>query len=152
MVIHPRHARAAYASRRAIALVEVIVATIILGVALSILIGLSGRAISSQHEGERLATCAMLLDEQLSLVLARGPDNYAARFDTSGACDAPFEAYRYELAIDGGEAGEAYAVTVTISWQEGGRTRSESLQTMLAPRLGEEPDPDRRPDDPVLRY
>jgi len=141
-----------FRARRGVALVEVIVATIILGVALSVLIGLTGRAISSQQAGERLSTVAMLLDEQLNLVLARGPDNYAARFDSVGTCDAPFEAYRYELSLSGGQAGEAYVVVATITWSEGGRLRSESLQTMIAPRLGDEPDPDRRPDEPVLRY
>ena len=36
-----------------------------------------GRALSSQAVGERLSTAATLADEQLHLVLARGPDDYA---------------------------------------------------------------------------
>lgn len=151
MVVRLRQPRVVRA-RHGVALVEVIVSTIVLGVALAVLIGLTGQAMSSQQAGERLSTVAMLLDEQLNLVLARGPDNYAARFDTAGVCEAPFEQYRYELSLAGGQAGEAFVVTATISWSEGGRLRSESLQTMIAPRLGDEPDPDRRPDDPVLRY
>lgn len=138
--------------RRGVALVEVIVATIILGASLALLIGMAGRAVSAQQSGERLETAAMLLDEQMSLVLARGPDNYAARYDTTGLCDEPFAAYRYAIDITGGQGGDAYLVVTTISWEEGGRTRSESIQSYMAPRLGDEPDPDRRPDDPVVRY
>jgi hypothetical protein len=93
----------------------------------------------------------MLLDEQLNLVMARGPDDYAGRFDAEGVCDEPFQAYRYRLELRGGGGGEPYTVTATISWQAGGRERSESAQTLIAPRLGEEPDPDRRPGQTVER-
>lgn len=137
---------------RGIALVEVLVATLILGVALSVLVGLAGRALWAQASGERLETAAMLLDEQLNLVLARGPDSYASRFDTRGRCDEPFEMYTYSLDISGGDGGAPYRVAATVSWEEGGRVRSETVETCMAPRLGDDPDPYRRPDDAVLRY
>lgn len=151
-------ARGASKCRRArtgFALVDVIVATVLLGVVLTASIGLAGRAISSQATGQRIATAAMLADEQLNLVLSRGPDEYARRFATSGACDAPFEKFSYALKFDGGASlGEPTAVTVTISWREGTRERSISVDTVMASRSGAsdgQTDPDRRPAQTVER-
>ncbi|MEX2219387.1 MAG: hypothetical protein WD749_11600, partial [Phycisphaerales bacterium] len=137
--------------RRGILLVDAIVGTVLLGVALSVILGLGSRAMTAQIDGEELQTAAMLIDEQLNLVLARGPDNYGSRFDLEGPCDPPFEKYTYALSIEGGQGGEAYRVTATVSWTGRGRARSESVETMIAPRLGDEPDPDRRPKESVDR-
>lgn len=138
-------------ARRASVLIDVIVATVVMGVALAVLISMVGRAINSQGQGERLQIAAMLLDEQLNLVLARGPDDYEGGYDVEGACDPPFQAYRYRLDFSGGTGGEPYRVVATVSWAEGGRMRSESVETRIAPRLGDEPDPERRPASPVER-
>jgi hypothetical protein len=134
------------------ALVDVIVASIMLGVVLVVVIGLTTSALSAQEEGERLQTVAMLLDEQLNLVAMRGPDQYASHFGSGGQCDAPFHQFRYALDFSGGTSGDPYTVTATVSWIERGKVRSESLETFIAPRLGEEPDPDRKPAKPVQRY
>lgn len=136
---------------RGFLLADAIVATVILAGALAVVLALAGRALAAQRQGERLQTVAMLLDEHLNLVLARGPDNYASRFPVEGACDEPLSQYRFRLAITEGAAGEAYTVTATILWTESGRERSESITTRMSPRLGEEPDPERSPATPVLR-
>jgi Tfp pilus assembly protein PilV len=132
-------------------LVDIIVAVVLLGVSLTALVSMTGRALSSQRAGEQLETAAMLLDEQLNLVLARGPDNYATRFETEGVCEPPFEAFRYKLEFAGGEGGDAYRVLATVTWMNGRNAQSASVETMIAPRLGDEPDPDRRPDQPAIR-
>lgn len=137
----------ATARRSGVALVDVLVATVMIGVSIAILLGLAGRAISAQKSGENLQTAAMLLDEQLNLVLARGADDYASRYgQMQGVCEAPFENFSYELEISGGAgAGEAFRVVATVSWKESGQTRSASVETRIAPRLGDEPDPERKP-------
>jgi hypothetical protein len=139
---------------RGFALIDVIVGTIILGISLAAIMGLTGHALSAQSTGQDLQTAAMLADEQLALVLARGPDDYKRRFGTSGPCDAPFSSFRYELTFSGGAGSEPYTVTATISWSPGGgrlvrssSERSLSIQTMIAIREGDEPDPDRKPPD-----
>ena len=130
--------------RRAVALIDAIVATIILGVALAVIVGLTAQAISSQSQGERMQIGAMLADEQLSLVLARGPDDYAKTFPLAGACDAPFQDYTYALAIGGGSESEPYQVQATISWKSpSGRDERLSIQTLMAARLGIERNPIR---------
>ena len=140
-----------YPRRRGVVLVDAIIGAILLGVSLVAIIGLAGRALTAQATGEQLQAAAMLLDEQLNLVLARGPDNYASRFDAEGICDEPFQAFRYKLDFSGGEGGEPYLVTATIFWTAGGREQSESVQTLVAPRLGEDIDLDRRPGEVVDR-
>ncbi len=137
--------------RRAMLLAEVIIAVVLLAASLAVVLAMAGRSLSAQRTGEELQIAAMLLDEQLNLVLARGPDNYAATFPTEGPCDAPYSNYAFALSFSGGTAGEPYTVTATVSWLHNGKPMSESVQTFIAPRLGDEPDPDRRPGAPVER-
>jgi len=140
---------------RSFALVDCIVATIMLGVSLSVIIGLAGRAVSSQAEGDRLATAAMLADEQLHLVLARGPDGYQQNYGLQGQCDEPFQDYKYTLSFSGGASvGDPYAVSCTIAWNAGGRDSSISVDTLIAPRTGSsdtQPDPVRTPQQAITR-
>src|SRR5262249_409791 len=137
--------------RRGVVLVDIIVAVVLLGVSLTALVSMTGRALSSQRAGEQLETAAMLLDEQLNLVLARGADNYATRVETEGVCEPPFEGYKYKLEFSGGEGGDPYRVLATVTWMNGSSPQSASVETMIAPRLGDDPDPDRRPDQPAIR-
>ncbi len=144
-------------TRRGFALLDVIIASIILGISIAAIIGLTGRALAAQKTGEELQVAAMLADEQLALVLARGPDNYAARFASSGSCPEPFAGYRYALTFSGGSGNEPYRVEVTISWGGtglggvGGKSRTVTIETLIAPREGDEPDPDRRPPESTER-
>lgn len=137
--------------RRSFVLADALIATVVLAGSLAVVISLAGRALSAQHKGERLQTVAMLLDEQMNQVLMRGPDNYASAYPMNGQCDPPFQDYSYVISIDGGSGGSAYEVSATISWIESGRARSETVATLIAPRLGDEPDPDRMPTQTILR-
>jgi Tfp pilus assembly protein PilV len=135
-----------------VVLVDILVAAVVMGVALAVLVGMAGRAMSSQLQGERLGIAAMLADEQLNLVLVRGPDNYASRFPLEGACDEPFKEYRYRLAFTGqAGGGDPYDVSATIVWNESGREKSVVVETSMSPRIAEEPDPDRKPPKRVER-
>ncbi len=146
---HPTRHR--HLARPGVMLVDAIVGTVLLGIALAVMLSMLSRAISSQTRGEELQNAAMLLDEQLNLVLARGPDSYGKQFPLEGPCEAPFPNYRYKLTIDGGQSGEPYRVVAVVSWMNGGRERSASCETLIAPRLGDQPDPPRRPDETVSR-
>jgi len=137
--------------RKGMALLDIVVGTVLLGIALVTLLTLLRRSTEAQAAGEQLQTAASLIDEQLNLVLARGPDNYAQRFPAEGVCDAPFELYRYRLSFSSGTAGEPFLVTATVLWDGSSGERSASVQALIAPRLGEETDPDRRPSQPIER-
>lgn len=136
---------------RGIALVDIVVGVVLLGIVVVTLLNLLSRAVSAQSMGEQMQTAAMLIDEQLNLVLARGPDNYASRFGTEGVCEAPFDTFRYRLTFTGGTGGEPYLVRATVAWDAGGVERSESIETLIAPRVGEDTDPIRKPDQMTER-
>lgn len=131
--------------KRAFTLVEAVVATVILGVALTVLLGLTSRAVGSQTRGEHLATAAMLADNRLNLVLALGPEEYPSEFDMRGNCESPFEDYAFEMDISPRGQTDPYDVAVTVSWKSAGRTQSITIETRVAPRRGDEPDPERAP-------
>lgn len=143
--------RAAKLHRRAVALIDVIVGTVLLGITIAVLMSLLGQATTAQAMGEQMATAARLIDEQLNLVLARGPDNYATRFDAEGVCEAPFEGFRYRLTFSGGTGGQPYTVRSTILWDSGSVERSASVEALIAARLGDDPDPERKPTENVDR-
>jgi len=139
-------------ARAGVILVDILVAAVVMGVALAVMVGMAGSAMSSQMQGERLAIAAMLADEQLNLVLMRGPDNYGSRFALEGACDAPFTEYRYKVEFRGQAAGgDPHDVAATILWFESGREKSVMVETLMSPRIGEEPDPERKPPETVER-
>jgi hypothetical protein len=132
-------------------LIDAIVGAILLGISLAVIVSLGGRAISAQGEGEQMRNAAMLIDERLNLILASGVEDYTSKSELEGQCDPPFASFRYKVDIGGGQSGEPYTVAVTVSWTSGGRDHAESVETRIAPRLGEEPDPIRRPDTSVER-
>ena len=137
--------------RRAFALIEALAASVVLGLGLVAVMGLTARAIAAQTRGERLAIAAMLADERLNLVLATGIEGYESSFALRGRCEEPFEDYSYEVVINEGSAGDPAFVIAEIYWKSGGRDQSISVETLIAPRLGDDPDPDRRPDETVDR-
>ncbi len=138
-------------SRRAFSLVEVLAASVLLGAALASILGIASSGASAQGRGERLATAAALADEQLELVLALGVEGFRSEFPMEGSCDPPFDRYLYEIDVGSASGSDAVPVSVTITWMDGSRTRSLTVDTLIAPYLGEEPDPERRPETPIIR-
>ena len=136
---------------RGFVLVDAIVAGVLLGVGLSVVIGLAGSAIASQRKGEELQRAAMLADEQLNLVLAVGPEQFSSDFETKGRCAPPFEDYAYEVRLSPGQGAEPYLVEAVIMWNTGGRERSLVIETLVSERRGDDPDPIREPENAVER-
>lgn len=137
--------------RRGFILVDVIVAGILLGIGLSVVIGLTGSAIASQRRGEEMQTAAMLADEQLNLVLSVGPEKFPSVFEPKGKCAPPFEDYSYEVRLTPGDGVVPYRVQAEIFWKSAGHDRSIMIETLIAPRRGDDPDPDREPEQVIER-
>lgn len=136
---------------RGFALVDALVAGILLAVGLAVVIGLTGRAVASQSEGRRFAEAARLADGVLNEVLAVGPEAYSSAFETRGRFEPPFAGYRYEVTLTPGEGGDPYLVTARIAWRSGPSERDVVVETLAAPRRGDEPDPEREPEQTVGR-
>lgn len=139
------------ANQSAFALIEIVVASIVLGVAVAGILGLVSRALSAQSEGERIETAARLADERLNLVLAVGPEKYPSVFPLAGPCEEPFGDYQHSVTIESQTAGLPYRVRAEVSWAQGTRRRSIMLETLIAPRIGDDPDPDRKPSETLNR-
>lgn len=136
--------------RDAFALLDVLVAGVLMGVALVTIVGLGGRALAAQRDGEALMQAAMLADELLSEVLAVGPEVFLDEYPQDGRAPAPYENLSYVIEFEEGGLSRPYTVTVEV------RTDRENdapirVGTQIAPRLGDEPDPDRRPEEAIDR-
>lgn len=135
---------------RGIALFEVILASIMLGIGLSIVLSLAATALSRQGLGEHNMVAAWLADEQMGLVVMEGPQQFLRTHPTSGIYAPPFDEYSYEVEVQHISDWEPYLVTVFIDWDGG--NRNFNLQSEIAPRQGEPEEYDaRRPLEPIDR-
>ena len=136
--------------RHGVALFEVIIASILLGIGLSVTLSLASTAISRQGLGERSLTAAWLADEQLGLVVMEGPQQFLLSQPTSGTYLPPFDEFDFEVEVEHIGDYEPYHVTVYIFWDDG--RRQFSLETEVAPRHGEPELPEaRKPMEPIDR-
>jgi hypothetical protein len=143
-----------YSSRRGVALIDAIIAAILLGIGLVTIVSIASGAMASARLGQEIGTAAGLADEQLQLVLARGPDNYGRSYPLKGTCDAPFQQYTFELEFSGGTQSSPFHVRSTVRWDSARGRQSVYVQTLIAPRTVQGDalaDPDRRPTTTVER-
>jgi type II secretory pathway pseudopilin PulG len=150
-IASPPGPRPAASHARCFVLLDALVATVILGVAIAGIMGLSAAAIRSQTIGEQLQIASMIADERLEMVVALGPDGYQAEEPRRDDAADPFAAYEWEVDIEPGPVGDPSFVTVTVTWSHAGQTQSLTIDTLVAPRLGDDPDPDRQPQESLGR-
>lgn len=144
-----QHARHRARHRGGFALIDVIVGTILLAIGLSGILVLTSRALVLQRKGEVEVTAAALIDELLSTVLAEGPTDFRKMYDTFGRYDDPFGDYDYIVDIDDRGLGVPFRVTATVHHRP---TDTEyTVQTLIADREGDEPNPPRQPTKPIDR-
>ncbi len=134
--------------RRAFALIEVVIAGVILAIGLAGVINVSVRSMEMHRRGEREVVAAMLLDGLLSQVLVDGVADFAKVHSTTGRCDAPYESWEFEVMLDPEGLGDPYTVTAIVRDPYG---HAYTVETRIAERLGEEPNPDRKPPEPFDR-
>jgi len=137
--------------RKGFALLDVLVGGLVLSIALTAIFGLTRRSLSSQLRGEKRQQASMLLDSLLNQVLAIGPVKYPNTFSTSGVADPPFDEFEYEIRLEDEGIGHPYDVTATVSWYVGSRQFQETVETKIAPIMGEVEANERVPEQPVNR-
>lgn len=148
-MIQTRRARRT-ALRSGFALIDVVVAGIILGVGMTVLLSTTSRALLAQSDAERRLVATWLADELLSMVIVEGPIIYPQIHDNSGRFEDPFEDYEYDLEIADNGLGVPYSVIATVRWESGRRTRDVRIETLVAVRQGE-PEQPRIPLEPIDR-
>lgn len=133
---------------RAFALIEVVIAGIILALGLGAIVSLAARAMIDQQRGERAVMAAALMDELLASILVEGPVEWPKMHARSGRCDKPWSDFEYEVNIEEAEPSAPCDVLVILHDPAG---REFRCATRIALRLGDEPDPNRAPSEPVDR-
>ncbi len=136
---------------RGMALMDVLVAGMVLSGSLVAVLGIASRALNAQARGQQIQDAAMILDSLLNEVLALGPEEFLKSGAMSGTADPPFDRFTYRISIDDLSPGEPLRVTARVWWSTGGGEQTAEAQTLMARRLGDEPDPDRRPTQAVER-
>jgi hypothetical protein len=138
--------------RRGVILLDVLVSSLILAIGLAVIMSLASQSLIGQGISERRITASWLADGLLGMVLAEGPRRYALRQPAQGRFEAPFEDYDFEINIRSRGDWVPYKVTATVSWMDRGGPMHIEVQTLTAPRQGEEDNWDNwRPDEPLDR-
>ena len=137
-------------SRRGIALMDVILGSLMLGIGLTVIVSLASRSISLQAQSQRQLTAAWLVDELLAMVLVEGPVVYPKLYATDGRFDFPFEDYEYEVRIEDIGLRQPFRVTAVVRWPHSGEYRQVEAQTFIAERQGD-PNQVRMPVEPIDR-
>lgn len=143
---HPRRARA----RRGFALMDAVIAGVLLSIGMITVLSVGGQAMTMQRRGEIDVRAASALDDLLSGVLTEGPEDYEQLYPLSGAFEfgSPYPDFQYMIEIERGGPGVPARVLATVI-HEGGR--EYSIETSIAERRGEEPNPNRVPEEPIDR-
>ncbi len=134
---------------RGFALIDVIVGGLLLAVGLAAILSLGARSMNLHQRGEREIIAASLLDDLLGTVLAEGPKDFPDHHEMQGTCEAPFEDFQFLVDIEDGSSGVPYKVAVSVQHVPTGDTWT--IETLIAAKLGEEPDPPRTPVEPIDR-
>ncbi len=137
---HKAHLRLPMRDRRGVALLEVIIAALMLGVGLAVTLSTAAQALRSELTGERRLTATWLADEALALVLAQGPRKYMLTEPMEGRFQPPFEEFDWILDLNQPSDWEAWNVSATVSWRNRSGTMSVTIDTRIAPRQGDEDD------------
>jgi hypothetical protein len=136
--------------RRGIALIDVLVGGIMLGIGLSVILTVTSRALSRQTDGEKRLVASWLADELLSMVLVEGPDMYGRLYDTSGTFGPPFDDFAYIVDIEDQGIGVPYLVSAVIRWPSWNPSDQIEVQTLIDLPRGE-PDMTHAPPEPLDR-
>ena len=138
--------------RRGVALLDVLVAAMVLAVGMGITMSLASQSLLNQGTSERRITASWLADGLLSMVLAEGPRRFSMRQQPEGRFDPPFDDFTWLVEVRSLGDWVPYSVQATIAWQEGASAMSLTFDTRIAPRQGEEDDwADWRPEEPLDR-
>ena len=129
-------------------LVEVIISSLILVIAAGALLSLTSQSLGMHRRGEQKIVAASLLDDLLGSVLTEGAQDFTTMYPSRGFCEAPFTDWEYEVEIDNSVGLDPYRVTARVTSPTG---RRYECATLIAPRLGEDPNPVRAPDEPIDR-
>jgi Tfp pilus assembly protein PilV len=119
------------AAGRGFNLVEALVATMILSGAVLTLGAISTNALSGTRLHRHYEMAAALVDKQLNLIDYMGIDSFLEAGQTEGIVDDMEPVFRWSVATEYQGTDDLYLVALTVTWLEGNRPYSVTVQTML---------------------
>ncbi len=137
-------------TRRGFALMDAIIGGVLLSIGMVAILSVGGQALMLQRRGELDVRAASAMDELLAMVLTEGPVDFEDLHPSSGRFeyDSPYDGFEFSIVISQGGAGIPAHVKLTLKHDTG---RSYSIETRIAEKRGEEPDPVREPPEPIDR-
>lgn len=116
--------------RRAMTLVECLVASVILGVGVAGLLSAAALSLRNQQATEHRATAVWLAQEKLAEVELAGPYASQSR-PTQGTQSQQGVTFTWTLTIEPESVGELYSVLAKVEWTGPGSSGQVELETLL---------------------
>ena len=118
-------------NKKGFSLIETLVASAILSGAVLTLGAISTMSLSGTRLNRRYEMALSLIDKQLSLIDYVGIDEFVELGQMEGDFEEIEPVYHWEVATEYQDIDSLYLVTITVSWVDGRRPYSLSVDTML---------------------
>lgn len=118
-------------NKKGFSLIETLVASAILSGAVLTLGAISTMSLSGTRVNRRYETALLLIDKQLSLIDYVGIDEFVELGQMEGDFEEIEPVYHWEVVTEYQDIDSLYLVTITVSWVDGRRPYSLSVDTML---------------------
>lgn len=118
-------------NKKGFSLIETLVASAILSGAVLTLGAISTMSVSGTRLNRRYEVAASLIDKQLSLIDFIGIDEFIDLGQMEGDFEGYEPTYHWEVETEYQDIDSLYLVTITVSWIDGNRPYSISVETML---------------------
>jgi len=118
-------------NKKGFSLIETLVASAILSGAVLTLGAISTMSLSGTRLNRRYEMALSLIDKQLSLIDYVGIDEFVELGQMEGVFEEIEPEYHWEVATEYQDIDSLYLVTITVSWVDGRRPYSLSVDTML---------------------
>ena len=118
-------------NKKGFSLIETLVASAILSGAVLTVGAISTMSLSGTRLNRRYEMAASLIDKQLSLIDYVGIDEFVELGQMEGVFEEIEPEYHWEVATEYQDIDSLYLVTITVSWVDGRRPYSLSVDTML---------------------
>lgn len=118
-------------NRTGFTLVEIILATIVLCGAVLSLGAIATRSLGSTKRNRQYEEAASLADKQLTYIDYIGIEDFIETGNMEGQSKVFEQTYYWKVATAYEGTDNLYQVTVTVSWFDGRRVHSVSVDTML---------------------
>jgi prepilin-type N-terminal cleavage/methylation domain-containing protein len=118
-------------TRRGFTLVETVVASAILCGTVLVVGAISTRAVSGTRLNRQYEMAALVADRQLRLIDYVGIDSFIESGQMEGVFEQFEPVYYWKVATEYQDIDSLYLVTITVSWMDGNRPYSITVDTML---------------------